>query len=98
MMEVVPYTSVTDGDIEALTNEKLELMERKNNGIEVKFFWQRLGNICTIFLRDERENAAVEFVVPNDEVMVWFNHPFAHRDAVFTKPPLDYERGESGRY
>ena len=91
-MELQPYTVVTDEHIAELQEPKIDLMERTGDGITVRLMWQRIGNICTIFLQDNRVGSACEFVVPNDEAMTWFVHPYAHKDAVM---PM-YEQRRNG--
>lgn len=82
--EMVRYTETHRDQLElelAEQADKLVLNERYNNGIKVIAYWLRKENICTIWLQDERTNSACEFAVPNQEVMDWFTHPYAHIDA-----------------
>ena len=62
---------------------KRELMERHDSTTQVIAYWMVLENICTIFVHDGKQ--AVEFVVPNEEVKEWFDHPFAHPDSRFSE-------------
>lgn len=82
--ELEPYTEVRRDKLEdelAAAANKRELSYRYSNGIKVIAYWMVLENITTIYLEDERNNAACEFSVPPDEVMEWFWHPYAHIDA-----------------
>lgn len=96
MMELVPYSEAARDALEK-TPIKRELLYRNGDNLTVQVFWQKLGNICTLFLYDHRQNASVEFVIENDKVMERFEHPFAHPDAVLDldrpSPPPDYYRG-----
>jgi len=38
-------------------------------------------NVTTIWVHDERVNAACEFEVPHDQVMEYFTHPFSNKHA-----------------
>lgn len=84
--EMVPYTETrrdrVEQELAAMANKR-ELLERKNNGIQVIAYYLVAENVTTIWVRDERTNSAAEFQVPPAEVMDWFQHPFAHKDAVF---------------
>lgn len=80
MGELLQYSERQRDRVES-TPIKRQLLERVNGGIRVEVFWQKLGNICTLFLFDEKENTGTEFVIPNDKVMDYYEHPFSHPDA-----------------
>lgn len=83
-VELVPYTETRRDQLEqelaAMANRR-ELDYRTNNGITVIAYWLVKENVCTIWVQDERTNSSCEFPVANEEVMEWFNHPYAHPDA-----------------
>jgi hypothetical protein len=86
IMEALPeYSEVQRDRLEeqlAAEANKLELDSRHSNGITVIAYWLKAENQCLIFVHDERTDSACEFVVSNDEVYEWFNHPFANKDCV----------------
>lgn len=61
-------------------NDEVELMERRNDGVQVFLNWHREANILTIALIDNKQTPpfATEFTVPNDKGLEAFNHPFAY--------------------
>lgn len=72
-MEASPKT------VEAAVDDRVELAQRRNDGIEVFLMWHREANILTIALIDEKVEPpfATEFIVPNDKGMQAFEHPYA---------------------
>lgn len=86
-MELLPYTELDPDEfrreVEQIDNKR-ELNRRSNNGITVIAYWLMRENVCLIFVHDARTNDATEFIVPNDEVSEWFDHPYAHKDAQVT--------------
>jgi hypothetical protein len=60
---------------------KREIDGREDSFIKVSILWQKLGNVCTLFLWNKKENTAAEFVIPNDEISHWLAHPYSHPDA-----------------
>lgn len=80
-MELIPYTESRRDEVELELANKRELAERHSQGIQVIAYWLVKQNVCTIWVSDERTNVAAEFEVPNEEVMSWFNHPYAHPNA-----------------
>lgn len=64
---------------------KRELLERHTGGVQVIVYWLKKENIISLSLVDEQNNSACEFVIPNDKVMDYFQHPFSHRDANMPK-------------
>lgn len=65
--------------MEALpVNDTVELMYRRNNGLEVFLNWHREANILTIVMDDSSTGFNAEFVVPNDRAMMAFEHPYVY--------------------
>lgn len=66
--------------IEGLDEARRELMHRRSNNLEVFLYWYHSRNILSILLVDEDISPAIttEFLVPNDQGLAAFNHPFAY--------------------
>jgi len=82
--ELLPYTETRRDQLElelAAMANKRELNHRTNNGITVIAYWLMAENVTTIWVHDERVNAACEFEVPHDQVMEYFTHPFSNKQA-----------------
>ena len=82
-MELIPYTPDEQAILDEQAYNKPEINHRFNSGVTVIAYWLRQHNICTIYV--QTDDGAAEFVVPNDEVMEWFNHPLAHPDAMIPR-------------
>ena len=78
--EIMVWDETQVKQVEALPIKR-ELLERHSSGIQVIVYWLKQNNVVTLSLIDEDSNSGCEFVIPNDEVMEWFAHPFAHPDA-----------------
>ena len=61
-------------------NDRVELMDRRNDGLEVFLNWHREADILTIAMIDHKQEPpfTVEFVVPNDKGIEAFTHPYAY--------------------
>lgn len=59
--------------------DRVELMERRGDGLEVFLNWHREANILTIAMIDYKQEPpfTTEFIVPNDKGMEAFEHPYA---------------------
>jgi len=82
MGELAVYSETARDRLEN-TPVKKEIDGREDSFMKAQILWQKIGNICTLFLLNKKEKMAVEFVIPNDEVAHWLQHPFAHPDANF---------------
>lgn len=93
MSELVPYTEARRDEVErelAEIDNKKELIRRSSNGITVIAYWHKAEDVVSLYVHDAGTNGSTEFLVPNDEVMEWFTHPFANPDCIM---PV-YEQGE----
>jgi hypothetical protein len=77
--ELMPYTEAERDMLETQLYNKPEINHRHQAGLTVIAYWLRQHNICTIFV--QTDDGAAEFVVPNDRVGDYFEHPFSHPDA-----------------
>jgi hypothetical protein len=76
----------------AVESNKLNMEERRNNGMHVILYLLRKENVLTIWCMDERTKSAAEFVVEPSDAYEWFDHAFAHPDANLAR----YEQRENG--
>lgn len=79
-MELQPYTDFEQEMLDEQLYNKPEINFRSDNFVRVIAYWLRQHNICTIYV--QTADGAAEFVVPNDRVMEYFEHPFSHEDAI----------------
>ena len=83
-MELLPYSEAQRDDAErrlAIESNKINMEERRTNGMHVIMYLLRKENIVTIWCCDERTNSASEYEVKPEEAYHWFEHAFAHKDA-----------------
>jgi len=79
-MELIPYTKTEQELLDEQHYNKPEINHRHDSFITVVAYWLRQHNIVTIYV--ETADGAAEFVVPNDRVMEYFDHPFSNPDAI----------------
>lgn len=82
-MELIRYTEDQRDELELMLSEqanKVDLMERYNNGLRVIAYRAMKECVNTIYVHDERVNDSCEYVVDDDEVLEWFYHACAHKD------------------
>jgi len=94
MSELIPYTEVRRDQLERMLAEeanKINMEERRNNGMRVILYLMLREGLLSIYCEDERTHSSAEYPVEPYEAYEWFNHAFAHPDANL---PI-YEQGEN---
>lgn len=79
MEELELYTTVTDEDIDAMTNRR-EFNRRSNNGITVIAYWLMREQVVLMYVHDARVNQYAEYEVDPADVTEEFHHPFANKN------------------
>jgi hypothetical protein len=60
------------------TQIPMELDRRENHGIAVSLLWQPATGIVTVAVNDDLTGDAFELVVPSDQALDAFHHPYAY--------------------
>jgi hypothetical protein len=55
-----------------------ELARRVSGGIEVTLYWRPADNSTSIEVRQAASEERLAFLVPREQALDAFNHPFAH--------------------
>ena len=56
-----------------------ELARRAGDGLDVALLWRRSAGTVTVSVADHRTGDSFELLVPGDQALDAFNHPFAYR-------------------
>lgn len=79
----------------AAERDKVDLLERHSNGIHVIAYRAMKECVNTIWIHDEGTNTSCEYQVGDHEILEWFYHACAHREA--NMPIYLEEFGQKGR-
>jgi hypothetical protein len=61
--------------------DDIELATRHSAGVDVRLFWRREGDVCTVAVNDDRTGETFEVQVTRERALDAFYHPFAYADA-----------------
>jgi hypothetical protein len=61
------------------TTTRRELAHRASNGISVSLYWDAVGDMLTLEVRNECDGEHFELEVPRNRALDAFHHPYAYR-------------------
>jgi hypothetical protein len=62
-------------------HDDIELANRRSAGVEVRLFWRRADDACTVAVEDERTGETFQLRVTRERALDAFYHPFAYAAA-----------------